>query len=222
MKITRKMIITWSVTMSAILVIACGIISLTLALMPVRYGRPMGTSINAANLFDIKYTKQSGGKQLLTDAKRPDYDEAIAEILGHLEKAGKTNKLKQLGQASGKERVTNNNNRYTTVRNFQSNHTQYLKISFRKGNPQYGIVGNNNSNYGLVSASEVAGERNSTIWIILIPLDNIKNKFTEQTWYLVRYDPMESDETSLSITQKFTTYGNYYKLAEYISELEIL
>ena len=223
MKITGKMILHWSIAMALVLIVAFGSVTLTLALIPVKYGLPMGDAINFAHLSDIRYAKQSGGKQLLADIDREPYNEAIIEILEHINSAGSTNKLKQLFQEDGEETITNNNSSFNTVRSFQNYHTQFIKISFSNSNPQFGIK-SKDKNLSFVSAGTQPeiNETITTLWMILIPLDNIANKFSQQSWYLVRYNPMETDELNLSITLKFTTYGNYFKLAKYIEELEVL
>ena len=219
MKITGKMILHWSIAMVLVLIVGFGAVTITLAAMPVRYGHPMGETIKAEHLSEIRYTRQDGGKQILTGVSRKSFDDAVDEILEYINNAGKTNKLKQLFQASGEETITANNTPSTTVSGFQNRHTQYLEISFKKSSPQYGIKDVDNV-YSFVPASEVTA-RNSTVWILFIPLDNIENKFMQHTWFIVSYDPMENNKLNLSITRKFTTYGNYYKLANYISELNV-
>ena len=204
--------------MAAILIIAVGVFSLVLGIQKVSYGL---TDLNFDGLASISYKSPTSSKELLTQVNRAGYNDTVNEILNMLDSAGKTNKLSQLFQSSGKETITRNNTNYTTVRNFESSNQNYIKLSFRKSNPIFGISGDNNSNYELVPASQIT-DRNRTIWIIFISLDDIKNKFQKHDWLLVSYDPWENTESTLSITQKYTTYGNYHKLAEYVKELRVV
>jgi len=49
---------------------------------------------------------------------------------------------------------------------------------------------------------------------IHIPLGNVTNKFTEQTWYVSIGEASITNPTSISFA--FTTYGNYYNLLRYV------
>ena len=205
--------------MVAILIVAAGVFSLVLGVQKVSYG--LEALSFDGRLASITYKSPTSSKELLTEVNRASYNNTVNEILTLLDKAGNTNKLSQLFQSGGKEAITNNNTNYTTVRNFESSNQNYIKLSFRKSNPLFGLKGDNNSNYELVPANQIT-ERNRTVWIMFISLDDIKNKFQKHNWLLVRYDPMENAESTLSITQKYTTYGNYHKLAEYVKELRVV
>jgi len=60
---------------------------------------------------------------------------------------------------------------------------------------------------------------NSVINAIHIPLGNVRDKFTKQTWYLsVGSHEISSNPTSMGFT--FTTYGNYYNLFKYVRNID--
>lgn len=59
---------------------------------------------------------------------------------------------------------------------------------------------------------------NHIVNAISIPLGNVKNAFTQQTWYLSIGSHESKNTSSMSCT--FTTYGNYYKLFEYVNGID--
>ena len=213
-KLNSKAFKIWAVSFAAVLIVGFSILAIVLSSKKVEFGLPLELS----NIREIKYFNDDNQKLLLTNINRESYDNAIDEILNLLDKAHKTNKLKQtFGQAGGDYSVENNNSGYSTVSNFESRHKQFLRITFNT--PTHEITGRTNQDYQLATINPDT-DMNYRIWMILIPLEDIKNSFEKQTWYLVRHNPKES--TNPPITNKFTTYGNYYKLANFVANLKVL
>jgi len=158
---------------------------------------------------------------------------AVAEIMKRLNSGRRTNTFKQFFSRgdSGPQRVSS-----TFVGSWQFEDLSegiWIKITF--ATPEFVVIRTDNNPYeiqtynpaytrhfdearGTYVGPTVNQYNRSVVNAIHIPLGSIKNKFTEQTWYLSVGSATISNTTSIGYT--FTTYGNYHSLARYIQKID--
>jgi len=215
---TRKMYIIWALSAVGLIVAIFGITSITMVAIPKTYG----ASIDLSNVRAVRYLNDntSGsfrrGKPLIAGVET-FYDDARKEIVNLLARGGKTNTLSNLFRGNPKQVVENNNTETVFTSTFETNYSKNaIEIEFAK--PQYSIREINRTTFELLPAGQ--GDRD--IYSIMIPLDNVGNRFQTQTWYLVSQNRTQTSAgSSLSISNKFTTYGNYKKLWETVRAYDL-
>ena len=211
-KITKRMIIIWAVSFVAFLVISFGTASAILAATPKSYSNP----ISYANVFSIQYLNENHSKELF-NKKEIQHSKPMQDILGHLQNGGKTNAFANMFRGNPHQTVgSNNTDTVSAFRNTYSKNAIIIWFSI----PQYSVQSISRTEYNLAEASASTTNASQNVHAILIPLDNTSNKFQEQVWYLVTTDRTKT--STLYMSNKITTYGNYYKLGNYVKDLYIL
>jgi len=211
-KQVKDMIKIWAIGMCVILIVGVGIFSLVLTSRRVQYG--LAFNLDLVNSVEV-WSNAEAQNILFVDQDRPSVQRATAEIMHLLQRGGRTNEFVQLFRGSGEERVsfaTTNNNTHQIRGN---NDHLYIKINFRV--PQFGISGTSSADFRLVPASEVENPRTMRIWQIFIPLGNQTNTFQEQRWFI-----NTSENPNDTIQHMFTTWGNYYQLAAFVRDLQMV
>lgn len=157
---------------------------------------------------------------------------AVKTILENLDKGRKTNLFSQFfsGGQSGGEYLTQT---YTGPHTFdEACNGVWIKIVFAK--PQFVVNRDPGRSWRIeeydarytqpfdegntARGQSQADYNNRLISAISIPLGNAKNGFERQTWYISVGSQEAKNTTSLGFT--FTTYGNYYKLLQYVNGID--
>jgi len=215
--LTRRMMVIWAISFAAFIVIGFGAVSLTMMAIPKTYG----ASIDMNHIFTIRYMNDSTenfkhGKPLIK--REETHNAAMKDILRLLSNGSKTNAFANVFRGNPKQVVENNTTNTVFTSTFESTYAKNaLIIEF--GKPQHSIEPTSRTTYKIMKEGQ--GERD--IHAIMIPLDNAGNRFQAQTWYLITQNRFTTSAgTSLSIANKISTYGNYYKLWDYINDLRIM
>jgi len=219
--ITPRMMIIWAISFTAFLLVAFGTATITMVAIPKTYGASVDLD---NNVFTIRYMNehtnanpsfQRHGRPLL--AVDDAHYGAMQEIMRLLESGGKTNALSNLFRGNPKQVVENTNMQAGHTSTFENSFaTNAIVIEF--GRPQHSVEPISRTTFRLMAAGE--GERD--IFSIMIPLDNISNRFQPQTWYLVSQNRRGMSSGSLlDISCKISTYGNYSKLWEFVNGLNV-
>jgi len=203
--ITSKMVIIWMVSFTLLVVVGFGSTAGIMALLPKDYAK----SIKLSDVAMVTYKNENHSKQLFL----PEYKEhgkPMRGILNRLDDARKTNVLMDMFRGDQIESTSHNTSTISSLSTFDSNYAKNaIIIDFKT--PQYRVEVTTRS------AELVKGNGTNAVWRILIPLNNTGNSFQEQTWYLFIVDPLTNIWTS-SIQYRYTTYGNYHDLWNYVSE----
>jgi hypothetical protein len=215
-KITKKMIIIWTVCFCAFLVIAVGTVALIFGNLPLRYGK----DIDYNKIFSIEYLNSNQRKQLF-DKDSVIHDKPMRDIVKYLKQGGQTNKLTNFFTVAQAETVENNNTSTVYTTTFLNTYSKNaLIISF--SSPQYSVISVEDSatEFKLVT-TDTAGAVNP-VHAIYIPLDRTEDKLQAQSWFLLTYNPNSfAANQSLTISKRYATYGNYHKLGEYVENLYV-
>ena len=223
--ITRKMVIVWVVLFVSLLVIGFGTASLVLVLQRKDYG----AEIRYGNIHRVYYANElhPNGRELLRQANQ-EHSQTIQEILHLLARGHRTNNLSNLFRGNPVQQVNQSTTiQYTsTVRNQHS--AGFIAIQFAQ--PMFGVQTISRTEFSLVNIepTAVATQTLRIVYGIFIPLNNTSDRFQAQTWHLVTQSPLTTRATindplsSLHIGHNISTYGNYHRLWNFISELSIL
>ena len=215
--ITRRMIVIWSVSFVAFLVIGFGTVALSLGLSPVAYS-PI---IDSNKVWAIQYMNEQHSKQLFNkDDIR--HNKPMNDILRLLNNGGKTNQLENLFRGNPEMIVENNTSSSPNIQLTSTFSSVYSKnaIIINFSTPQYNVDGRREDTRFNLTTYPTANS--DPVYRIMIPLDNASNEFQKQTWYLLTFDPTTfSAGQSLSISKRITTYGNYHELGNYIKDLHV-
>ncbi|MDR0462495.1 MAG: hypothetical protein LBG88_04185 [Christensenellaceae bacterium] len=211
--VTRRMVIIWAVSFLGFLVFGFGTVAIVMVAIPKNYG----ISINYDNVFMVEYKNEKHTKQLFLKEDSL-HAEPMKDILKRLSNGGKTNALTNLFRGADSQVIETNNTNTIYTSTFENTYAQNA-IIIRFQTPQHSLESISRTEYKLASAEANATRR---IFEIMIPLDNVDNRFQSQTWYLITSDPNKSSSgSSMSISTKISTYGNYSKLWAYVNDLDV-
>jgi len=217
--ITVKMVVVWAVCFVAFLVVAFGSVALGLGVSKVTYGA--NQLINKDNIFYVEYRNENHTKQLL-NIDETMHAQPIGQMLDHLRDGGKTNKLANLFRGNPTRYTVGNNNVTDSLymSSFTHKYSQNSIIIWLVA-PQHSIEANAaKTSFSLKASTQ---DSNATqIYAICIPLDNIENRFQEQTWFLLTRNPNTiSIYGALTMANVVTTHGNYYQLGKFVNDLYV-
>ena len=207
-KISKAMKI-WLAGMGIVIVVTLSLTSLILGLTRVTYGRTIHMD---ENIRSIRYRNPSMAQsvELSRNVNNVARTEAMTEILDLLRRGGRTNRFAQIfWQSSGRENTTSLMEGVSTI-NAIYQRSRFIEISFMR--PQFSIAGTNEATFELVHDPD--GNYNLRVHAIYILLDEVENRFTRQDWRF-----RTGGGTILS--HRLRTFGNYYRLANFIDELTI-
>ena len=224
MRVTKEIVRIWVIGAVAIVLCAVAITSIVLASQSVTFG----LDLNIENIawIDVSWqaeredgTTTLETRNLQTDwrAQRPSQGIVMDEIMQGLRSGGRTNQLNQLFQSGGTQTV--NRAHATTIDTIQrASDRNYIRIRFNNQNPQWGIIdGPTSGTFEIVPFGELPDNLQASRGIlqIIVPLGNVSNGFTSQTWYL-------STRTDTStMNYRLDTWGNYYSLANFVRNIEL-
>jgi hypothetical protein len=219
MKKNKKKLIIWSAIMAGIIVVAFSVMSIVMVSNKINYGGELMPSYDYVSKIRIVNGVLTGKTEAETDAGATEISKNhVREILARLESAGKTDRFAQVfgGQHGGTPAVTKN---LTNAFSESSANGVYIKIVFKSA-VQYSIVADPSGEYNKYNIERYSAQSASTrLTAIYVPLGNAADSFTEQTWYL---EMNVASPTSTSAVYKFTTYGNYRGLADYVRGIDRL
>ena len=211
--ITPKMIVTWVIVFTALLVVGFGTPAIIFAASPVSYA----TSINLDDVFYMEYKNENQSKQLF-NKNINNHSTPMQTIVNLLDSGSKTNKLSNLFRGNPAKTVENNTTGVNYTSTFNSTYSNN-SVTIWFNQPEYSLQNISRTTYKLVDWQAAA---NNAIYGIMIPLNQTSNHFQSQTLYVVTSNPdKNSSGSSLGISYKISTYGNYYKLWNYINDLYI-
>lgn len=198
--------------MVVIIVLTLGIVSLALGLSTIEYG--MSFDVNNVEI-EVHASREMNAMLCPSDYQLGRYHhvEARNEIIRMLDDAGRTNRLFQIFQSSGEERVTFNPTANNNIQAFQSNHNHhYIQIGFVE--IQFAIYGNGTPTnpFRLVNAANYPTA--DRVHQIFIPLSNISNSFGEHEWFISTSAPGSQGQT---LNRRFITWGNFHALSELVN-----
>ena len=214
-----------AVSLVVVAVLTLGIFTIVLSTQTVHFGQPNGQALVLGNLKDIQaHATPTRSHQVFTDSQflstRPSYRAAAERIVYEINNAGRTNRLSQIFQYGGTEHVTVNttNTVAWNIRNNSNHH--FLRLTFMT--PQWSIRPTEGGGFAFYPADTNANgtvnmdsERN--VWQIFIILSSVGNYFAEHNWYIsTRPEPIDN------IRYRFVTWANYYELANFVTELDLL
>ncbi|MCL2755686.1 MAG: hypothetical protein FWE45_01390 [Firmicutes bacterium] len=210
MKITKRMTKLIIIGVAITVFLTAGIFSLVMGLSRVEYGM----NLRAAYIQDISFwSPEREGILSYSDDTRGTHARARNDMFEKLNDAGQTNRLFQIFQSSGSQRITWAPLGTRHKNDIRSNSGEHF-IRIRFVTPQYAIAGTYSRDFRLVT---FATNPNATpIHQIFIPLNATSNSFEERSWYL------NTDRHNEAISHRLITWGNFRDLANFVRDLEIL
>ena len=211
--ITPRMMIIWAVSFITLLIVGFGTTAIVMVSIPKTYGM----SIRMSDVFYIDYRNSSHQKTLF-EVGDDLHSRPMNAILNRLASGGRTNQLAHLFRSRPEQIVGNNTANPVQVSTFMTIYSTNSVIIWFK-TPRYAVVpiANSNTNFRIVAANGT-----NDVYGILIPLDNVSNRFQEQTWFLITNNPNRiSNIGHLDISYRVTAWGNYSRLWSYIDDLHV-
>jgi hypothetical protein len=174
-----------------------------------------GLTFELQNVKDVMIVPAQGqGTLIFTDSTRPSHVNARDEALRLLTRSGNSNRLYQIFQDRGEERITRNWTNNTSAHNVAANNDHfYIRITFLPGSPQFSIVETGRGVFEL--SDDPNAEPTEQVHQIFIPLGSVVNRFAQHEWFIsTRPEGTPGD----SLRYRFVTWGNYWRLAEFVRE----
>jgi len=213
--ITRRMVVIWAVSFVAVVALLFGIFATTMALIRVDFGKQEASNLD--NTLFITFMNENGATQL-SNWNFSVHRTPAEAILNKLSTSGRSNQLTSLFRAQD-QHVTNT---FTTTTGLASQHSRAgIQIRFRS--PAFTVVNTDSAiRWQLQPRTEENRAQGLAVHEIFIPLNRAENRFQEQSWYLLTRNPnTASGGTSLTITHRLVTYGNYHALGNFIQDLVV-
>lgn len=197
----KQMFVIWIAAMAVTLMVITGIISLVFYSQRVQFG----LQFDLAYIRDIEVWGGEGRNLVQIDDERRPYKQLRQEVLFLINDAHRTNRLFQFFQDGGTEQFNFNTTMQRNTDNIQTlTNRHYIKINFWR--PQFGVLGTNSTNFRVVRMADYPTANG--IRQIFIPLGDVPNSFRQVTWFINMVN-----EPNDNIGHMFTTFANYYRLA---------
>ena len=221
----------WLILMGVVIVVSVSVMSIIMIVTPVEYSKVLKPQ--SADIKNITVTNTN----FKSDKPFVNYSEidvatgsnalepkVVGNILSELHKASKTNRFGQFfgGQAGGEEKLKGPSS-FSIYSLSTQERSAYLIITFAE--PKYVLVGNTN-NLQIEEYDPLWNDNTNftsiyhssrVIHKIFIPLGSVKNNFVQHTLFISAGNAEMSYSTSFNFS--YTTYANYWALAEYVKSL---
>lgn len=220
---SKRKLKKWSITTFAVITAGFAILSLVLALIPVRFG----VGLDWDNVRRVEVGNLTGGGGAFdTDeawlATRPQHEFVINEVTRLLTSAQRTNALAQTFRRSN-ERVLGMggaptvNGANMSQAGIIRNSTDFVRVVFCNDNPQFALHNRGGGNYDLIDADDERATAATMVRAIFIPFaSDISNRFGEHNIFFT-----VNNANHEPIRHRMVTYGNFYRLASFVRDLRM-
>ena len=209
-----KSIRFWSICMAVGVFAAFSVLSIVLALIPLRFT----VELERGNIMSIEFVSGDLTDEIYTDSSwldsRPNYEYALDRIMGYIERGRRTNRFANtFFHGRTDERIIAIPPR--TVNSIAGSEASghFLRIEFHSANPQFSLSSATGGDIQIMPADYNA---DAQIKQIIIPLGNIERGFNEVVWFISL-----QDERNVNFTHSMTTFMNLYGLKNFTEELRI-
>jgi len=207
---TMKLVRLWSISMAIVIISAFGILSIVLALIPLR----LADEIDRDHVLAISiYNAQHTHVVYPDETHIAEHNYVLNRVMDYLENGRRTNRFANtFFQGSTEERISAT--APTTVDAISGRYGRhYLRLEFNPSNPQFSLSSATGTDIRLMPASY---NTSAQVFQIIIPLGNTERGFNETRWYLSL-----SANRNINFSHHMITYANHFPLANFTRDLEM-